>query len=63
MELNKFYKVIYKDGDYNKITRGNLLSEDSTLFCIEDIKEGKIWIGKNVVVSIKEIGDNNDRNI
>jgi len=59
MELNKFYKIIYKDDSYTKICRGKLISEDDNLLCIEDIKDGKIWIGKSFIISIKEFGDRN----
>ena len=59
MDKGSTYRIVYKDQDYTKLISGRLLSEDSNLLEIDDIKLGRIWIGKSAIISIKAIGGDN----
>jgi len=59
LDKGSTYRIVYKDQDYTKLISGRLLSEDSNLLEIDDIKLGRIWIGKSAIISIKAIGEDN----
>ena len=46
-------KVVYKDGDYTKVARGNYTIE-ADFITVTDALGNTIRIGKNFVISIKD---------
>jgi hypothetical protein len=55
--INKEVEVIvqYKHSEKPFFYHGKLLSEDKNGIFIDDIKEGKLFLNKNVIISVNEM--------
>lgn len=62
MKIGTKYKVAYNEGTHILYASGELMFEDSTFICINDFRDGKVFIGKSYISRMQEVSENGKSN-